>query len=135
MARDDSSASADSEATVHEEADGIIVIAYATASRVNLETAHSTFRRRRAMLTASGKKRHRIIIHGTRIVSFDYAAYRFSASREVSATVAAAALVCDSMLERHLASVFVNMWKPSYPTRIFTDMSEARAWLRTFPDN
>jgi hypothetical protein len=121
-------------ATTVRDEDGLVITEYPPATRVDLAIAQSTFRRRQALLATSGRKKHRIIIHGTRIVSFDYAAYRFSAGREVSSTVTAAALVCSSMLERHMASVFVNMWRPSYPVRIFEDMESARRWLHTFPD-
>ena len=121
-------------ATKVREEDGLLVIEYPPGARVDLAIAQSTYRRRRALLAASGRKKHRIIIHGSRIVSFDYAAYRLSASRELSGTVTAAALVCSSMLERQMASFFVHMFKPHYPIRIFEDMETARRWLSNFPD-
>lgn len=124
-----------SRATRVREEDGFLIIEYPPGARVDLAIAQSTFRRRRALLAASGRKKHRIIIHGSRIVSFDYAAYRFSARRDLSETVTAAALVCSSTLERYIASVFVNMWKPSYPIRIFDDMKSAREWLSTYPES
>ncbi|MFZ5723342.1 MAG: hypothetical protein ACOY33_06740 [Pseudomonadota bacterium] len=117
------------------EEDGFLIIEYPPGARVDLSIAHSTFRRRRELMAAAGKRRQRIIIHGSRIVSFDYDAYRFSASREVSETVIAAALVCSSALERYMSSLFVNMWKPQYPVRVFDDMASARRWLATFPEH
>lgn len=119
---------------VWEAEDGILCIEYAPGERVDLELARSTFRRRKACLAASGRKRHRIMIIGSRIMAFDYASYRFSASKEVTDTVTAAALVCNSALERHISSVFVNMFRPSYPIRIFESQDAARRWLSTFAD-
>ncbi|MFZ5756219.1 MAG: hypothetical protein ACOY3X_04915 [Pseudomonadota bacterium] len=113
---------------------GILCTEYPPHARVDIRMARYTFERRRALLAASGRKRHRIMISGSRVVSFDYASYRFSAGKEVSDTVTAAALVCSSALERHLSSIFINMWRPAYPIRIFESKEAARAWLDTFPD-
>ena len=74
------------------------------------------------------------MIIGSRVMAFDYASYRFSASKEVSDTVTAAAPVCGSALERHIPSIFINMLPPVYPIRIFESTDAARRWLETFPD-
>lgn len=116
------------------EDDGILCIEYPHGAKVDLQMAHGTFRRRKAFLAASGRSRHRIMIIGSRVLAFDYASYRFSASKEVSNTVTAAALVCGSALERHMSSLFINMWRPVYPIRIFESTDAARRWLETFPD-
>lgn len=116
------------------EDEGILCIEYPAGARVDMEVARSTFRRRKSLLAAAGRKRHRIMIIGSRIMAFDYASYRFSAGKEVTDTVTAAALVCNSALERHISSIFVNMFRPSYPVRIFESTDAARRWLATFPD-
>lgn len=114
---------------------GILHISYPPSAKVDLAMARYTFARRREFLAASGRQRHRIMIVGSRITAFDYAAYRFSAGIEVSSTVTAAALVCTSTLERYMSSLFVNMWRPRYPVRIFDNMDSARRWLDTFADS
>jgi hypothetical protein len=114
---------------------GIVHISYPPGAKVDLPMAEYTFARRREFLAASGQKRHRIMIVGTRITAFDRAAYRFSAGLEVSGTVTAAALVCTSTLERYMSSLFINMWRPRYPIRIFESVETARRWLDTFADS
>jgi hypothetical protein len=34
-----------------------------------------------------------------------------------------------------MSSLFINMWRPRYPIRIFESVETARRWLDTFADS
>jgi len=70
-------------------------------------------------------------IRGTR--STDMLAVRFTAGEEVARMTSKHAVLVDSPVSRMIGNVFMGMWKPSYPTRLFTDEDAAVAWLLADP--
>lgn len=114
--------------------DGIVFIEYVPGATITRDMAARTWLARQALLVAEGKQKHQVVMIGSRIADFEFGAYRFSVSRQVTETISVAAIVTTSALERHLAAVFVNMWKPAYTVRVFDSREAAIAWLRTQPD-
>lgn len=73
-----------------------------------------------------------VLVKGNGVGSVEYAAQRYAASPEVCAGISAAAIVVSSFLERHLARMFLIYHRPPYPVQVFSDESDALAWLRGF---
>ena len=57
---------------------------------------------------------------------------RYYTRPEATRRVKALALLVHSPLSRVLANFFITLIKPNAPTRIFTDETEALAWLKGF---
>lgn len=53
------------------------------------------------------------------------------AGEETPKFIKALALITNSELSRMIANVFLVLKKPPYPTRLFTNVQDARAWLKT----
>lgn len=114
---------------------GIAIVEYPRGARIDRAMAEHAFALRTALLEASGKPRHRLLMTGAGVTNFDREASRFSTSRRVSSTITAAAILCSTTLERHLGSVFMHMWRPSYPVKLFDNRDDALRWLAGFPDD
>jgi hypothetical protein len=54
---------------------------------------------------------------------------RYTAGPEAAAVTSKLAMLVGSPVSRMLVNVLIGLWKPPYPTRLFTDEDEARAWL------
>ena len=54
---------------------------------------------------------------------------RYAAGPEAASVTSRLAMLVGSPVSRMLVNVMIGMWKPTYPTRLFTDESEAIAWL------
>ena len=109
--------------------DGILRIDFSRYDRITLASmqyAHA----QHAALCPDGKIP--VLIKGAGIASVEYKAQRYLSSPEVSAGISAGAVVVKSFLERHLARMFLTYHRPPYPVQVFSDESEALAWLRGF---
>ena len=56
------------------------------------------------------------------------------AAEETPHLIKALALITNSEISKLVANVFLVLKKPPYPTKMFTNAQEAKAWLRTFND-
>lgn len=54
------------------------------------------------------------------------------AAEEFPKFVKAIAMISNTQLGKMMANLFFNMNKPPYPTRMFTDEMEAKAWLKQY---
>jgi hypothetical protein len=54
------------------------------------------------------------------------------AADETPKFVKALALITASQLSKLAANIFFHLKKPPYPTRLFTNEQDARAWLRQY---
>jgi len=54
---------------------------------------------------------------------------RYAAGRDASGRATRLAMLMGSPVSRMIGSVFLGMWKPPYPTRLFTDEDAAVTWL------
>lgn len=68
------------------------------------------------------------------IKSIEREARDYLSSSEGIEGIMASALVTNSALSKHLANFFVNITviRPKIPTRVFTNESEAIAWLKNY---
>jgi hypothetical protein len=57
---------------------------------------------------------------------------RAYAAEELPKLVKAIAMVSDSALGKMIANLFFNLKAQPYPVKMFTDETEARAWLKNF---
>ncbi|HLG02131.1 MAG TPA: hypothetical protein VI731_00960 [Bacteroidia bacterium] len=54
------------------------------------------------------------------------------AAEETPKFIQALALITNSTLSKFIANVFLQLKKPPYPTRLFTNEEDALQWLRQF---
>jgi len=54
---------------------------------------------------------------------------RYTAGPEAARVTSKLAMFVGSPVGRMIGNVFMGMWKPPFPTRLFTDEEQARAWL------
>ncbi len=109
--------------------DGILRIDYSAYDRITLasfEYAHA----RHVALCPTGKVP--VLFRGKSIASAEYQAQRYISTPEVCAGISAAAIVVKSLLERHLGRMLLIYHRPPYPVQLFSDETEALAWLRQF---
>lgn len=51
-------------------------------------------------------------------------------SNQSSELISSMAIVSDTLASRIMTNYFINNYKPIYPVRIFSDVSEAKNWLK-----
>lgn len=112
--------------------DGLCHIEFVPGTRVDQDMVEYVFHQRLRLMPA-GVRRQRLLVRGNRVLALDYAASRLSASRRIADTVTACAVISESALERGIAALFVNLFRPPYPFRLFQSAGEAEQWLATFP--
>jgi hypothetical protein len=78
---------------------------------------------------AGGEKRP-VLADVRGLVSADRASRELAASPAVVAATARMAIVVGNPVTRVLGNFFLKVTTPAYPTRIFKDEAQARAWLK-----
>lgn len=112
---------------------GICRIEFVPGTRISKEMVEHVFHQR-LRLMKGGVQRQKLLVAGNRVLSLDYSASRLSVSKRLADTISACAVISDSGLERGIAALFTNLFKPPYPFQLFATREEALRWLATFPD-
>lgn len=113
---------------------GVCCVDFVPGTRLDQDYVEYVFHQR-LRLMQNGVRRQRLLVRGNRVLSFDYAASRLSASKRIADTITACAVISESALERGIAALFVNLFRPPYPFRLFQNTEEAERWLATFADD
>jgi hypothetical protein len=114
-------------ADVHVEPDGTIVMRYHAG--VALEGALAAQVAAAHIRLAEGQKRPALVdMRG--LVSVDRASRQVGASPGVVAVTARMAILVGNPVTRMLGNFFLKVTTPEYPTRLFADEAQARAWLK-----
>lgn len=108
---------------------GIVRIDYTQCETISLEAMLRSYSRQVALCP---QRKSPVLVVGGRVASVEYKAQRFASSPEVCSVTAAAAIVAQSFLERHLARMFLVYHRPPYPVQLFSNENEARSWLNGF---
>ncbi len=106
--------------------DGIIMAVGAPQELHTLE--HAMENHEINMKLAGGIKRP-FLIDMTRVKSMSNEARKFYAGPEPQKILTAVALLTQSNFGKLVANFFIGLAKPALPTRMFTDLQEARSWL------
>ncbi len=80
----------------------------------------------------SGKKPYMIFSDIRNHVEISPEARKISAAKEEAPYLVANAVLTDSIALKLTANLFVNINKPHFPVRLFTDRSKAMRWLMSF---
>lgn len=72
-----------------------------------------------------------VVVHLTSLLSQDSEARRIYAERMDPALFYAAALVASNPISRAIASFFLGLTKPKFPTRVHESYDAAVAWVET----
>lgn len=96
---------------------------------VDLETAKGIIKSR---LQISMGKKYPVLIKIQSINGSTKEARNLFASEEGSKEVSAVAIYIDSIVDKMIATVFINMNKPKIPTKIFNNEIKALIWLEQF---
>jgi len=113
--------------------DGFCCIDFVPGTRIDQEMVEYVYHQR-LRLMKDGMRRQRMLVTGNRVLSLDYSASRLSVSKRISDSLIACAVISDSALERGIAALFTNLFRPPYPFRLFARKENAERWLATFPD-
>lgn len=108
---------------------GIVRIDYTQCDSISLEAMQRSYSQHVALCP---ERKSPLLVVGGRVAAVEYKAQRFASSPEVCAITAAAALVAQSFLERHLARMFLMYHRPPYPVQVFRSETEARSWLNGY---
>jgi hypothetical protein len=112
-------------ATIRRRENGIVEIVVAEKAEVTLERAQAMFAAVQELCHAPRPVLVDIrAARGTGITSM-----RYAVGPEVAAMTRKLALLIGSPVSRMIGSVFLGMWRPPYPTRLFTDEEAAVTWL------
>ena len=80
----------------------------------------------------TGGRRVPVLVDLRKCRSQSTEARAFLAGPEALAVTLALAMVMDNPLSRMLGNFFMGFNRPPIPIRLFTNVTEAEAWLRTF---
>ena len=81
---------------------------------------------------AAGGQKRPLFIDIRKVKSADREARNFGASAEAAQVISAQAILIDSAVTKMIGNFFLNVSKPPFPTRMFTDQDEALDWLRQY---
>jgi hypothetical protein len=109
--------------------DGILRVDFSQYDRVTLASLQYANTRHVALCP---DRKTPVLCKGRGVASVEYKAQRYLSSPEVCTVVSAAAIVVTSLLERHLARMFLIYHRPPYPVQVFSDEADALAWLRGY---
>jgi hypothetical protein len=114
-------------ADVHAEPDGTIVMRYHAGIELDGRLAAQVARAH--IRLAQGEKRP-VLVDLRGLVSVDRASREIGASEGVVAVTAKMAILAGNPVTRVLGNFFSKVTTPAYPTRLFADEAQARAWLK-----
>lgn len=75
---------------------------------------------------------HPLLVDIREVKAISREARKFFASPAAADTTCAVALLVGSPVSRTIGNFFVSLNKPNFPVRLFTDESEAKAWLQEY---
>jgi hypothetical protein len=114
-------------ADVYVEPDGTIVMRYHAG--VELQGPLAAQVAAAHIRLAEGQKRPALVdLRG--LVSVDRASRQVGASADVVAVTSRLAILVGNPVTRMLGNFFLKVTTPAYPTRLFADETQARAWLK-----
>jgi hypothetical protein len=114
-------------ADVYAEADGTVVLRFHGGVRLTRDlTAEVT---RAHVAAAKGEKRP-ILADLRGVLSADRESRELAVGPDVAAATLRMAILVGNPVTRVLGGFFLRVTSPSYPTRIFSDEEQARAWLK-----
>lgn len=114
-------------AVVNAEADGTIVMRYHTGVELTGELAAQVAR---AHIRLAGGQKRPTLADVRGLVSADRAAREVAAGSGVVAATLRLAILVGNPVTRVLGNFFWRVTTPAYPTRVFSDEAQARAWLK-----
>lgn len=112
--------------SVQRRADGIVHFVCAAGAQLNADNTRELFA---AYREVGGEGRLLVLsdIRGLRSSTSESRA--LATTPEATSLHAAAAVIVGSSLTRMMGNLFMRMNKPAYPTRLFSDVAPAVAWL------
>lgn len=110
--------------------DGIFAVHFVPHARLTVDLLKQVHARR---LEADARP-HLLMVCGEGSPSTSREVEDYMSSQEVVSLTRALALVTRSFLAVHLAKMLLWYRPPPYPTRLFDDEAEARAWLVSVRD-
>ncbi len=108
--------------------DGIMRVEYPRDCCLTLEDVQELNRRHREISV----RRRPLLNYAESVAAAEYEAQQFASSQEVVEVVSALAIIVKSFFTRAMADIFMRFSRPPYPTRVFTNETDALAWLETY---
>ncbi len=114
-------------ADVNAEADGTIVLRFDPDCRVDERDAVEVVATHVALARGS---RRPVLADMRGMISADRGTRELAAGPDVTAATSRLAILVGNPVTRVIGNFFLRVSSPKYPTRIFSDETLARAWLR-----
>lgn len=109
--------------------DGIIL---AVGSDHQLHTLEHAIENTKVNAELAGVKRRPFLIDMNKVKTMSSEARAYYAGPEPKKSVTAVAIVTNSGVGKVVANFFLRLTTPLLPTRLFTDVEEARKWLMDY---
>lgn len=106
--------------------DGIII---AVGSDHQLHTLEQAIENTKVNAELAGAKRRPFLIDMNQVKTMSSEARAYYAGPEPTKSVTAVAIVTNSSVGKLVANFFLRLTTPLLPTRLFTDVEEAKKWL------
>ena len=113
------------------DADGCII---AIGSDHQLHTLEHAIENTELIGRLKGSVRRPFLIDMTRVKSMSKEAREYYAGPEPKKNITAVAILTTSNVGKAVANFFLLLTSPSVPTRMFTNFTEAKAWLLKYKD-
>jgi hypothetical protein len=109
--------------------DGNIMFSVYKTESVNVNQAHAMIQTRLALCAG---KAYPFLADVSKLKSIDRAAREAFSHGEGIRLMPACALIVNSPVNKVLGNFFMAVNKPNIPTRLFTSIDDAKAWLKQF---
>jgi hypothetical protein len=112
--------------------DGIII---AIGSSHQLHTLEHAIENTKINAELAGAVRRPFLIDMNKVKTMSREAREYYAGPEPRKSITAVGIVTNSSVGKAVANFFLLLTKPSVPTRMFTDVKEAKEWLLQYKEN
>jgi len=108
------------------DAKGIFVVTHAPQSVLDVELARKILD---AHARLAAGRRTPVLVDARGVRRADREARVLVAGQEVAVNASRLALLVGGSVSAVIGNFFLRVSRPAYPTRVFSDLDEARAWL------
>ncbi len=116
------------------DADENVVLGELNSTPETLQAAQENIDAYERVRDALGKEKIRVLVDMRQATRVNREARNYYANERTASIQRAAALLVSSPLSATIANFFMGLNKPLTPTRMFTKVDEAIAWLRSYAD-
>jgi hypothetical protein len=111
--------------------DGILIARYKPGPKIDLAAAREILQQR---LEFTSYESVPVLVIDSGMVSMDKAARDYLSSDAGVQGIKASAIISTSVVNSMLVNFVLRISRPNLPVRMFTELNQALAWLKTFEE-